>query len=357
MTEHWKQYWLDANADATWTTFHSDEDKVRAAAVPAMLQLLDRFLSAEIPLEDFRSEFDRRTRTDWASFGLKGLSGAMFLNMLAKYIPDKEVVSSQLRVVLLAPNDEGQALERLQTFTKYLDGVIERKEARRRKLQPARAPFFVSAWWHMQQAELWPIYYQSGRSVLELDKAYEVTRDPVKDYFRFRRAFLDLSTRLSIGSWQCEHLLDWRHQQAKPPKPPTQAETNPTDLTADDVPEENNEPPLILHEETVEPSSHAHIQWLLARIGRKVGCQVWIASNDRSKKWEDQLLGDLSIDSLPPLGVDPYSQKLIALIDLVWLRGKNVVAAFEIEHTTSIYSGLLRLSDLVVECPNLNFPL
>ena len=34
-----------------------------------------------------------------------------------------------------------------------------------------------------------------------------------------------------------------------------------------------------------------------------------------------------------------------------------MVAAFEVEHTTSVYSGLLRMSDLAALSPNLNFPL
>ena len=34
-----------------------------------------------------------------------------------------------------------------------------------------------------------------------------------------------------------------------------------------------------------------------------------------------------------------------------------MVAAFEIESTTSIYSGLLRMSDLIAMQPNLNIPL
>jgi len=41
----------------------------------------------------------------------------------------------------------------------------------------------------------------------------------------------------------------------------------------------------------------------------------------------------------------------------LWLRGNAVVAAFEIESTTSIYSGLLRLGDLIALQPHLNIPL
>ena len=35
------------------------------------------------------------------------------------------------------------------------------------------------------------------------------------------------------------------------------------------------------------------------------------------------------------------------------LNGNSIVAAFEIESTTSIYSGLLRMSDLLALQPNL----
>jgi hypothetical protein len=49
---------------------------------------------------------------------------------------------------------------------------------------------------------------------------------------------------------------------------------------------------------------------------------------------------------------------MISLIDVVWLRGKRqIAAAFEVEHTTSVYSGLLRMADLAALAPNLNFPL
>ena len=49
--------------------------------------------------------------------------------------------------------------------------------------------------------------------------------------------------------------------------------------------------------------------------------------------------------------MDTASRRLINLIDVLWLRGDEVVAAYEIEHTTSISSGLLRLYDLDALCP------
>ena len=56
----------------------------------------------------------------------------------------------------------------------------------------------------------------------------------------------------------------------------------------------------------------------------------------------------------------PFDQKTnetIDLIDVLWLESGQIVAAFEIESTTSIYSGLLRMSDLLAMNPNLQIAL
>ncbi|MBI1927629.1 hypothetical protein HYR99_25730 [Candidatus Poribacteria bacterium] len=103
---------------------------------------------------------------------------------------------------------------------------------------------------------------------------------------------------------------------------------------------------------------HTEIQWLLAKMGQKMGCRVWIAVNDQNREWKGERLGDLSIPTLPFLGIGQESLQIISRIDVLWLRGDGqIVAAFEIEHTTSVYSGLLRMADLVALVPILNFPL
>jgi hypothetical protein len=100
------------------------------------------------------------------------------------------------------------------------------------------------------------------------------------------------------------------------------------------------------------------VQWLLARLGRRLGCRVWVAANDHHRRWHGERLGALSADRLPPLGVDAESRRLVELIDVVWLRGAGqVAAAFEVEHTTSVYAGLLRMADLAALAPNLAVPL
>jgi hypothetical protein len=58
-----------------------------------------------------------------------------------------------------------------------------------------------------------------------------------------------------------------------------------------------------------------------------------------------------------PQQFDPVTNRTIELIDVLWLDGNAIVAAFEIESTTSIYSELLRMSDLLARQPNISVPL
>ncbi|WP_147329525.1 hypothetical protein [Paraburkholderia sp. DHOC27] len=47
----------------------------------------------------------------------------------------------------------------------------------------------------------------------------------------------------------------------------------------------------------------------------------------------------------------------IKQIDVLWLPKRSIVRAFEVEHTTSVYSGLLRMADLVALQPNIHIRL
>jgi hypothetical protein len=108
----------------------------------------------------------------------------------------------------------------------------------------------------------------------------------------------------------------------------------------------------------IEPSSHTEVQWLLLKLGSKMGLDVWVARNDRNRVVDGQRFADLPRmkDELP-LQFDEVTNRTIELIDVIWLKGNAIVAAFEIESTTLIYSGLLRMSDLIAMQPNLNIPL
>jgi predicted RNA-binding protein len=107
-----------------------------------------------------------------------------------------------------------------------------------------------------------------------------------------------------------------------------------------------------------EPAAHTEIQWLLLKLGSDMGFNVWVARNDRSRSFNEHRFSELpALKSSLPLQFDDATNRTIELIDVLWLDRNAIVAAFEIESTTSIYSGLLRMADLVAMQPNLNIPL
>ena len=93
--------------------------------------------------------------------------------------------------------------------------------------------------------------------------------------------------------------------------------------------------------------THAEVQGWLRDLGRALGFGVWIARNDRGRPFGEGRLGDGCLDRLPP-GAEGAHAESVGLIDVLWLDGPRIVAAFEVEHTTSIYSGIVRMLDLAL---------
>lgn len=103
---------------------------------------------------------------------------------------------------------------------------------------------------------------------------------------------------------------------------------------------------------------HTEIQCELLRLGAEMGLDVWVARNDRGRKWKGTLLGTMPrmLEQLPTQ-FNEATTRTVELIDVLWLSGNSIVAAFEVECTTAIYSGLLRMSDLLSLQPNLDINL
>ncbi|MBM3271154.1 MAG: type II restriction endonuclease [Candidatus Sericytochromatia bacterium] len=100
--------------------------------------------------------------------------------------------------------------------------------------------------------------------------------------------------------------------------------------------------------------THTEIQGWLRDLGQALGYAVWIASNDRSRLYAGGRLSDgcvaaLVVDSLPPAAAET-----VRLIDVIWIEkaSTRIAAAFEVEHTTSIYSGIMRMLDLALGLPD-----
>jgi type II restriction enzyme len=98
--------------------------------------------------------------------------------------------------------------------------------------------------------------------------------------------------------------------------------------------------------EKAADTTHTTVQGWLRDLGRALGYRVFIASNDQSRAYEDGKLGDHCLAELP--AAIGKAADLVRLIDVIWLEANadRVAAAFEVEHTTSIHSGIVRLLDL-----------
>ncbi len=128
-------------------------------------------------------------------------------------------------------------------------------------------------------------------------------------------------------------------------KPKTAELENTIALEPADLP-----PPL----DNCEVSDHVKMQWKLIGLGRKCGSKVWIPPNDQKRIRQQYQFTEFEPDFAA--GLDTQT-RYVENIDVVWKEEFRIDAAFEIENSTSIYSGLLRFADLALVAPNTTYPL
>ena len=99
--------------------------------------------------------------------------------------------------------------------------------------------------------------------------------------------------------------------------------------------------------------SHAQVQTLVGSIGAIKGYDVWVPSSDRGTlDWS--LTSAFYCCAVLPLALDRV-RKILEEIDVMWIeRGAGRLhALFEVEHSTPVYSGLLRFNDILLTWPQL----
>jgi hypothetical protein len=100
--------------------------------------------------------------------------------------------------------------------------------------------------------------------------------------------------------------------------------------------------------------SHSQVQTLLGAIGDAHGMDIWVPPNDRARlDWS--LASPFECRRDLPSGPNTASTALRE-IDVVWIRrgGSQLEALYEVEHSTPIYSGLLRFNDVYLSAGETN---
>jgi hypothetical protein len=99
--------------------------------------------------------------------------------------------------------------------------------------------------------------------------------------------------------------------------------------------------------------SHAQVQTLLGCVGQLKGFDVWVPDNNVNTL--DWSMGNrFPVVKGLPAGFGDVSS-ILGEVDVVWLTrgGNNIEGLFEVEHSTPVYSGLLRFNDLLLTSPRL----
>lgn len=206
--ERWRGYLEAATNDAEFIERHRLRDAHREQALPEIRSLILDFFVGAKELEEFKDLFDANSRKKWAVFGLKGFGGAMFLNQIAKNIPDQEASAAVLRKVMRAPKDTDQAKQQIDELVAFLDSVIASGLASPNSLKSGNAAFFLSACWHFLEPETWPVLYLSARGVFYQQGLLDRRLHDGDRYIAFVNAFATLAAALGISFWALEHICD-----------------------------------------------------------------------------------------------------------------------------------------------------
>ena len=220
-------------------------------------------------------------------------------------------------------------------------------------------------------------FHIRAKAWLDIDKSIPIHEDAIWKGLSFTKALEKASiawtgkVRGSLvrlddrdGKLLQEQLLN----QATQPKPyplnehetkklTTHTVNRPDKVVTVSVPDDSGIVEKVVPTPEVETRESIKAQALLAEIGARMGMLIWIPRADRArvlKEWKND--GQSLMERLP-LNYDDTTLRTIEQIDVIWLRGRSIVRAFEVEHTTSVYSGILRMADLLALQPNMDIKL
>ncbi|HEV8606165.1 MAG TPA: hypothetical protein VGQ99_12405, partial [Tepidisphaeraceae bacterium] len=97
--------------------------------------------------------------------------------------------------------------------------------------------------------------------------------------------------------------------------------------------------------------THCQVQTLIASIGHIKGYDIWVPSNNVcALDWT--IADEFELRPALPTGFDRVGG-ILEEVDIIWVApGRNKLEGlFEVEHSTPIYSGLLRFNDVLLTEP------
>jgi hypothetical protein len=353
-------------------------DKRRGEIIESTLKpLLVGYFTDSVSLADFKSQVDGINKRDpnRNPWGFTGFNGQMFFNMLTRTAKGQEC-DRELRGTIREPTNIEDAAALLRKFKAFVTRVgqqfVEKGGGLHSKPRESSVPYFVSYFWQIHNRDVWPIYYTSAVQAMASMNLWEKSGEIGNDYCTFKQLneelvkfFADTEKR-PFTLYNVEHVF-WFMAERDPRSLAAQKKVRTlagaVEIVVPADSQDENEGQI---GDTASPgrSSDAEtrqsiqIQAPIAEIGAQMGFHIWVPGADRVKVMEIVSTNAKRkfLDALP-LNYDHNTLDTIRQIDVLWLKGRSMARAFEVEHTTAIYSGILRMADLLALQPNMQIRL
>src|SRR5262249_19890304 len=140
----------------------------------------------------------------------------------------------ELKAALPKPDSPEHGRVQMDALVAYVEDLSISANVPKTHVQAARIPYFLSAWWQLQERETWPVYYTSMRTAFEQRGLWKPGNVSLgADYFAYRATALDLIHSLGLDVWDIERLCIWLNQRSAAltplplPKPKPETKTDP----------------------------------------------------------------------------------------------------------------------------------
>ncbi len=181
----------------------------REGRLQVIQPLISEFIAGDIELLDFRKEIAAEAQ-QYNYWGFSGVS-QMFFNMLCNTAERQSRVPSVtdvLQRVFSVPNTPAEAKTQITQLEEIVTDLKTAAENQQRAPQPGYIPAYLSFFWHAQQPDAVPIYYQSAREVYADLAIWRAEGDIATDYERFWDTTEDIRSLINSKTDDTPHLWE-----------------------------------------------------------------------------------------------------------------------------------------------------
>lgn len=226
----WQKYFEAGEAflNASLEYTQTELDRQRTATIPKVKGEIQRYISGEIELNEFKSSVDSINKRN-RLWGFKGINGQMFFNMLVKTsaLGNKTTdFETLLKRCLVLPVSPEQAASLMKEFADFTNNLSQFVDDRRAAPKVGSVPFFLSYFWQIFDPQTYPVYYTSMVNILQEYNLWMPSPDIKESYLSFYRlnhellALFNTAVERELTLWDVEHAFWYMAQPELPAATP-----------------------------------------------------------------------------------------------------------------------------------------